>query len=980
MSIFGNKSHAPTKINRVQVNQSVQGYAIPVIMGKGRVQQTLLWADGLTSKKISPNGGKGIGGGKAGTQYVYSADVVAALCNGGGYVRGIGDVWSGQSWLSTAVSEETYTITGGSPIYIPVNASTMGADHGVSLSVGYAGQFNDVGSSSSANLSGATPVPFVRVPYGQTLASGQYAVDTQNQYYFAAADDGKTISLSYSFSLKKIKQQSLAIVPSGLTVQAGSNTQAVTADGGVVYAKGPNEGKAFVRVSNPTAAGQYSFSGNMPATYTFSSADQNQEVRLTYFLDNRQSIAQGTSSVLNFTLFEGEQGQAPWALLQSSYPAAALGYSGIALVAYGPMDLGYGAQIQQNTFEVLTADAWGGGVVDCSPVQCILRVLTDSLWGLGSGRVPFPSSAIDLDGTWGHPGATGNIRQESTAVSWFAANGYFISPVLDHQDSAASLMSRWLEAGACAAFMSEGLLKLVPYGDTTTVGNGAVWVAPQVIAADLNDDCFLQKNKDEDTVQISSTPWPDAYNHVQVNWNNRAQQYAPELTYESDQAAKNRYGSRIEDPQTWDFITTLPSATFAAAMRVQRSVYIRNTYSFSLSHRYSYLEPMDLVRITTSSGWSLDNAIGIKRLIVRIKKFVDNPDGTLDIEAEEYLYGANQPAIFNKGSASGSLSTNGFADPGNTEVVLFEPSRALVGLSGNQIWIGACGATPDWGSCKVYASTDGNTYRYIDTITAPARLGALVAAFPSGSDPDTTDNLVVALATGSTGLDGGTQADADNDNTLCFVGGELVSYSSCTVTGPNQYTMGSYIRRGRKGSSIGAHNAGSSFLRVDDTLLKYDYDPALVGKTIYLKFQSVNAYGNGAQDLSLLTPLAYTIQGNGGSGSIGSGDLPPNVPRNIAVNVHIDTQWDAGSNTYTVRVYGSGGPGTNWSYTVGSNTKQYAAGQMYGFAPSPSAADIRSWTIICDSRSSTLESFTVLTQALDDYFIILGSLDIPQAP
>src|SRR5208282_4016816 len=127
-------------------------------------------------------------------------------------------------------------------------------------------------------------------------------------------------------------------------------------------------------------------------------------------------------------------------------------------------------------------DAYGGGITDCNPVQCITRVLTSDVWGLGSGEVPFPVAAIDngSSGTWGGPlGTPGSRSTASTAWNWFAANSFFISIYIDSQDTAASIMAKWLEAGQCAAFMSEGLLKLVPYGTQSAAGNGCTWTAPQ---------------------------------------------------------------------------------------------------------------------------------------------------------------------------------------------------------------------------------------------------------------------------------------------------------------------------------------------------------------------------------------------------------------------------------------------------------------------------------------------------------------------
>ncbi len=863
MSIFGWGIKKPTRVNEVQINQSVLGYPLPVVLGKGKVQQSLLWVDGMTAKLVS-QGGKGIGGGKGGTQYLYSADVIAGLCNGP--ISAIGDVWCAGSWLSNNSTSESYTISGGSPVYTPTNAgSGVFIDHGVYLPTSYSGTYSDVGSSGTV-LSGTDNVPFLAMAYGTSLASGQYSVDpATNNYHFAAADAGKTVTISYAFALNIIKQQERDLVPSGRNIAVGG-VLTFHEDDGVVYNSGPNIGKALTKVSGtPSATGTYSVSGSGPATYHFATGDIGVQVIITFKVQNNSAVPTGAPGTLNFAVYEGFKGQAVWSLLTSTFPGAALGYTMVAYVAYNPMTLGYAADIQQNVFEVLTGDSYGGGIVDCNPIQCLLQVLTNPVWGLGAGAVPFPASVIDngSGGTWG-TAAWGSRQVNGTAFTWFAANGFFISPVIDHQDSAASIMSKWLEAGQCAAFMSEGLLKLVPFGDTSTAGNGCTWTAPSFFAAALDDTCFVQKQEGEEPVKISSSPWQDAYNTVQVQWNNRGAQYSPEITPESDQAAINRYGSRIEDPQSWDFITTLAAATFAASMRVKRNVYTRNTYEFTLPFAYSFLECMDVVDITTSSQWAagLNNAnLSIVNLPVRITKIVDNPDGTLNITAEDYPFGVHQPTLYNKGIGSGQTRQNIFEDPGDTTGVIFEAPSRLANYQRGEVWIGATGASANWGSCNVFVSMDGTTYKQIGTVDSQARLGTLASTMLTGNDPDTANSLVVNLAENSPALEAGTTADADQANTLAYVDGELIAYSACQITGQDQYTMGTYIRRGLFGSTIGVHFAGSEFVRLDENVFQFEYDPTWAGKTVYFKLQSVNTFGNAAQDLSTLTAIPFLITG-----------------------------------------------------------------------------------------------------------------------
>ena len=862
-------------------------------MGTAQVQQSLLWLDGfVATQQSSGKGGSGGGGGKGGggknggAYYLYTADCVTGLCIGP--ILGIGDVWTGQSWLGNPNAAESYTISG-SGIYTPTNASSLVNDLGASFVTTYSGTYSDFGAPSSTVLSGNDSTPLLRMIFGTTLASGQYSIDpaTNNYHFNTSSDAGKQVQIPYSFLLTNINQQENDIIPGSGTIAVGGTFQFST-DLGVVYT---NTQVKLTRVSGtPTAAGQYQVTGSAPATYHFyvgAGGDLGAEVTITYSIVDAAAVGQGQSTQLNFTLNTGQPGQSPYSFLTSTFPAAALGYTSVATLLYQPMGLGASAEVQQNRFEVITPDVYGGGIEDCNPVQCIYQVLTNSVTGLGAGAIPFPTAAIDngSGGTWGGASSTPGARTSgSTAWNWFAANSFFISPVLDAQDSAASTVSKWLEAGMCASYFSEGLLKLVPYGDTTTAGNGVTWTAPSAYVVALDDTCFVPgKSEGDDPVKIERAPYADAMNVVQVQWDNRSAQYSPEITQESDQAAVNMWGERREDPQNWDFIHTLTAATFAANMRVKHNVYIRNKYTFTLPYTYSYLEPMDIVTISTTSAWAigLNNAnLGIVNLPVRITKIVDDPKAGIEITAEDYPFGAHQPTLYNKGISTADVVANAFADPGNSEVVMFEATARMTGYSGNEIWIGANGASENYGYTNVWVSQDGTKYEQIGTIKSPARLGVLTSTFNSGSDPDTTNSLVVTMAENSGSLTAGSTTDADNSNTDCFVDGEIIAYSAASVTGQNTYTMNGYIRRGLHNTPISSHAAGTLFMRLDGAIFKYQYDPNWAGQTLWFKFQAVNAFGNNPQQLSSLTPVSFTVPGkNPGTIEAGSGLVitPSNV-------------------------------------------------------------------------------------------------------
>ncbi len=993
-------------------------------------------------------------------------------------------------------------------------------------------------------------------PYGVAETNVGQAKEPGNTYHFSAYDveSATPVQISYTYKIAIIRAQEIVLVPTSNTpVIVGEPNWYGTDEGVIYYSSGTDteseskNGQALTPVSTnpPTVAGTYHFisSGKTAngSQYIFSDADAGQEVLLTFSYSNTTVIPKGAPVALNFSIENGVQGQPPAALLTDTFPEQALGYTDTAYALFSPMELGESGSVSNILYEALTADAYGGGIVDCNPVQLMTRVLTDTVWGLGSGETPFPIVCIDdgpngtwvgnlkdstlsgfyispvtvttyapassngdwpglgavlgstvvntlvfnqpvanypimgYDGTeqdflflgqlpvpgafqnpmvgvqttnnssfagtiniadttdtfvldmtgsfivgtagvktlyvnyaWGDsfntwaiyvgngatlvggkvPPANNTISQESggshafpttgpttgytkmaeqshgTAITsgntitgavyinfpatgtynfemcvnqhvpistsnnqpgffqvtylegegtlsipsggnnlgyviqpapipgtrgtgtsawcWFAANGYFISANLDSQDSASSIMGKWLEAGACAGFMSEGLFKLVPYGDTTTAGNGCTWLAPQSYIVALDDTCFKEKDGEE-PLRPSRRPYADAMNYVQVKWANRQNQYENEVTPDFDQAAINRFGQRTETAQDYNFICNLTSAQFAASMRVKRSVSIRNAFEFDLPFTYSYLEPMDLVLMTTSSVWAqallADSQIGIVKYPARILKIVDDPVEGLKVTAEDYPYGVGQPVLFNKDISSANPPTDLYANPGNTQAVLFEATSRLTGQKGNEIWIGVSGASNNWGGCNVLVSSDGEKYLQIGTITDRARIGELNQPFSSGSDPDVDNVLVVDLAENSPSLDAGSAYDADQGNTLCFVDGEYIAYSDCSLTGQGQFTMNlgapsvaGYMRRGQYGSTIGAHASASLFVRLDSTIFKYTYDPAWYGQTIYFKFQSFNQFQNEPQDQSTLTAIPFTVSGSGpGSVDAGSG-------------------------------------------------------------------------------------------------------------
>src|SRR6185437_5856244 len=204
-------------------------------------------------------------------------------------------------------------------------------------------------------------------------------------------------------------------------------------------------------------------------------------------------------------------------------------------------DLGSSGSLPNYTYEVIGRNAFGAGITDANPADIINALLTDSLIGVG-----FPA---------------GNIASLTSYSNYCIANGLFISPVYDSQQPVQQLIQDILDATNANCFWSEGLLKFVPYGDTTVVGNRATYTPATTPIYDFNDDDFLPNGSD-DPVQILRDPYQDAYNSFRIQYSNRSNSYNPDVVEEKDDGSIAVFGHRPKDSVQYDFITTQTVAQF----------------------------------------------------------------------------------------------------------------------------------------------------------------------------------------------------------------------------------------------------------------------------------------------------------------------------------------------------------------------------------------------------------------------------------
>lgn len=546
---------------------------------------------------------------------------------------------------------------------------------------------------------------------------------------------------------------------------------------------------------------------------------------------------------LSMSLYEGSDIQTPWSYMVTTHPSRALAYRNEAYLATQALDLGNSDSLPNMSFEVgaLGASDILSCAPDANPAIVMTGLLTSPQYGIG-----FP--------------ALGNL---SVFQNFCNASNLLVSPSYREQKPASDRIAELAKIGNSGIVWSEGQLKIIPYGDANVShqpfffnGCSCVLGATYTYTPDLTPQYSLTYDDfiGQPPVKVKRKRPADAFNTVQVTCLDRANDYNKATVEAKDAAMIARYGMRAAPVINADLICDLDIARNVAQAALQRELYFRNTYSFTIGWKYFRLEPMDIVAIT-------DPLLGLVALPVRIKRISEDENGKLAIEAEDVFAGVATPGTYGTQTSEG-FQVNNTVSPGNTFTpVIFQPPVELSGVP--QIWIGASGGS-NWGGCEVWASDDGSSYAKVGIITAPARYGDLTANWPASSDPDTTGNLSVNMSTSNGTLVTATSAQADGGDTLSYVGtavaGEIIAYSTVTSNAPSQYTMSGYIRRGLRCSFAGPHITGEKFMRLDGAIAKIAAQQSRVGNTVYVKLLSYNKYGNALQGLSEVSAIPYVVQ------------------------------------------------------------------------------------------------------------------------
>ncbi len=673
---------------------------------------------------------------------------------------------------------------------------------------------------------------YTAVPSSPAL--NQYSVDSTGTYTFNSANAGETVIISYAAGDQVPAFEDLGY--NGVAWAAAAN-----------YALGNSPS-----LSNHNFEVQAAFADQInkisePGTPVLTSVASGTKAATTYYVVTTWVNANGETVVSAESSLAVLVNHVVRVAAPTGAPTGATGWNVyVSNTAQGGSTFETKQNLTVNTLGVAWQEPNTGlihgvaqptanttGLPDADPTLIIADFLTNDKYGTG-----FPAAFLDP-----------MVNYQNYVV----ASGLLMSFVLDTQATAASILESMALATNSEWVWIDGLLTLVPYGDATVTGNGHTYTPPAAPLYDLTDDDFIAQG-DGDPVQRMRKRPTDLLNWIQMEYTNRANNYNVAIAEWKNSAIIDLYKLRPQTPtsNTLHLFCSDDIAQQSIQLLGQRQV-VMNTYNFTTDQRYIVLDPMDIVTLT-------DAKLGLNQSPVRIKKITENSDNTLSFEAEDYLAGIGSTPLYGFQASVGYVADYNVAPGDSNEPIIFEAPVQISTNAGLETWLLASGAGINWGGCQVFVSTDGSSFNPLpnNTINGQGRMGVVVS-------DDGTTNIIVDLTESKGQLLSGSLADANQGNTLCYIGGELIGYYTATLLSPYVYQL--FVpesARGLYGTTWPAfvgHPAGSAFGRLDKQVFTFPYDKTQIGNSIYVKLLSFNLYGGGAQNLSDVDPYIHTIVG-----------------------------------------------------------------------------------------------------------------------
>jgi hypothetical protein len=267
---------------------------------------------------------------------------------------------------------------------------------------------------------------------------------------------------------------------------------------------------------------------------------------------------------------------------------------------------------------------FGATTLDARAADIVNDVLTHVRRGCG-----WPSGRVDATTITGAGAAS--------YATYCDAAGLRFSYYLDTATTALAVLTDILNATNSDAFWSGGALKIVPLADTSItapVYGGVNYVPSNTAQYNLTVDDLMDVDR---PVQVSRRSDADCFNCYPIEYKDRSADYATITVEDPDQTDIETRGS-MKRAGTVSLPMVFQDGTRPIMLSrnlAQRSLNIRNTYTFRLPWRFILLEPTDIVTLPPSALGDT----GTTPIPVRITQLRENEDETITFTAEDYPQG-----------------------------------------------------------------------------------------------------------------------------------------------------------------------------------------------------------------------------------------------------------------------------------------------------------------------------------------------------
>lgn len=610
--------------------------------------------------------------------------------------------------------------------------------------------------------------------------------------------------------------------------------------------------------------------------------------------------------------FPGSPNQAPWSVVQDTWPADARPYPYTAYYGFNNAQLDSSATVPQ--IDLVIAGIYSGtcplyndtisittgqydnngnplsfignihlGTLDADPAICIYDFLTN--WRYGA---TFPAEWIDTTSLFTNPNGLIPGIGDPSLSSFCQAVGLGWSVVINNVETASSILERWAKNLNAAIVWNGSLLQVIPYWDRyvstnpgwdPTNGIPRKFYQPltQSIVAITLDDILQSDNKDEDPIIFNRKDPQEVYNTVRVDFRDRHNFYNDVPAEAKDEAHIELYGPRIDNIGEANEFSLQNYGATSATLQLRRNISIMRTFTWKMSPLWAWIAPMYIITIPDPTNYA-------NSIVVRVTSVEDDEDENCTITAEEFPLGAASPTILPM-SATTPPDQGAVNSPPQSiyAPVIFEPTDALLTAFGyaTPVFVfgtaGGVGGTldPNWGGCNIWISLDGVNYEKVGQLVGPSTYGVTNTLLPafSGTNPDNTDSLTVYLGESAGVLGNSTSTAAAAGQSACIVidsnGYEILSYTTATLSSPNAYTL-TGLYRGLYGTPARAFAPNSLFMFVGSNAnyVIENLPAAYVGQNFYVKGQSFNTFESVVEDLSDCVAYEYFVTGGGAGGGL----------------------------------------------------------------------------------------------------------------